>query len=129
MTLFVDASVLVAIAAREEGYEHLARRISDDGDPIWSAVVRWESIRALARLLRITIDEAAERADQLAGIYRMVAIGETEAALATTAHERFGKGNHPARLNMGDCFAWACAKAHGAKLLYKGDDFALTDLP
>jgi ribonuclease VapC len=40
----------------------------------------------------------------------------------------YGKGNHDARLNMGDCFAYACAKANGAKLLYKGGDFALTDL-
>jgi ribonuclease VapC len=42
--------------------------------------------------------------------------------------ERFGKGRHPARLNMGDCFAYACARAHGVPLLFKGDDFGLTDI-
>ena len=57
-----------------------------------------------------------------------VAIGERETAIAVNAHHRYGKGNHRAQLNMGDCFAYACAKANDAKLLYKGDDFALTDL-
>lgn len=40
----------------------------------------------------------------------------------------YGKGRHPAALNMGDCFAYACAQAHRARLLYKGEDFARTDL-
>jgi ribonuclease VapC len=50
----------------------------------------------------------------------------TQAAL--DAYLRFGKGRHPARLNLGDCFAYALAKALDAPLLYKGDDFALTDV-
>ena len=41
---------------------------------------------------------------------------------------RFGKGNHPAALNFGDCFAYALAKTHGAPLLFKGDDFSGTDV-
>lgn len=40
----------------------------------------------------------------------------------------FGKGRHPAGLNMGDCFAHACARSLGASILFKGDDFAQTDL-
>lgn len=48
--------------------------------------------------------------------------------IATAAYDRYGKGRHPARLNMGDCFAYACAKTHDARLLYKGDDFSKTDL-
>lgn len=48
---------------------------------------------------------------------------------AATAFENFGKGRHPASLNMGDCNSYATAKVAGAALLYKGDDFALTDLP
>ena len=47
---------------------------------------------------------------------------------AIRAFERFSRGRHPARLNMGDCFAYACARALGVPLLYKGDDFALTDI-
>ena len=59
---------------------------------------------------------------------RLVAISERELAVALDAYQAYGKGRHPAGLNMGDCFAYACAKANGAKLLYKGDDFARTDL-
>ncbi len=47
---------------------------------------------------------------------------------AVDAYADFGKGRHLAALNMGDCFAYACAKANGAKLLYKGNDFTHTDL-
>ena len=53
----------------------------------------------------------------------------TTGDLALEAHLRFGKGSgHPARLNMGDCFAYAMAKQHGVPLLYKGDGFAQTDV-
>ena len=58
----------------------------------------------------------------------VVAVGDAECRLALDAYARFGKGRHPARLNMGDCFAYACARSHGVPLLYKGDDFALTDI-
>jgi ribonuclease VapC len=47
---------------------------------------------------------------------------------ALDAFERFGKGRHPAALNLGDCFAYACARLAGAPLLYKGDDFPQTDI-
>jgi ribonuclease VapC len=47
---------------------------------------------------------------------------------ATLAFERYGKGRHPAALNMGDCFSYACAKAYRVPLLYKGNDFPQTDL-
>jgi ribonuclease VapC len=44
------------------------------------------------------------------------------------SYRSFGKGNHPAELNFGDCFAYALAKAAGLPLLFKGDDFAKTDV-
>ena len=47
---------------------------------------------------------------------------------ARVAWRRFGKGNHPARLNLGDCFAYALAKTVGEPLLFKGDDFSRTDI-
>jgi ribonuclease VapC len=49
-------------------------------------------------------------------------------SLALGAFERFGRSRHPADLNFGDCFAYACARAYRAPLLYKGNDFAQTDL-
>lgn len=60
-----------------------------------------------------------------------VAIVAHDAALARiarTAFLRFGKGRHTARLNFGDCASYALAKAHGAPLLFKGEDFAQTDI-
>ena len=53
----------------------------------------------------------------------------TQARLAREAYRTFGRGSgHPARLNMGDCFAYALAKDLGEPLLFKGRDFALTDI-
>jgi ribonuclease VapC len=47
---------------------------------------------------------------------------------AREAYRRFGKGRHRASLNFGDCCAYAIAKTLGAPLLFKGDDFPLTDI-
>jgi ribonuclease VapC len=49
--------------------------------------------------------------------------------IAAEAHRRYGRGSgHPARLNFGDCFSYALAKATGEPLLFKGDDFGHTDV-
>ena len=65
-----------------------------------------------------------------------LAVAEVEAAAVTTeqleaardAWRRYGKGNHPAALNFGDCFAYALAITTGEPLLFKGNDFAQTDV-
>jgi ribonuclease VapC len=57
-----------------------------------------------------------------------VAVSLSQARIAREAYRRFGKGNHPAGLNFGDCFAYALAKERDLPLLFKGDDFPLTDL-
>ncbi|HEX8662810.1 MAG TPA: type II toxin-antitoxin system VapC family toxin [Beijerinckiaceae bacterium] len=60
---------------------------------------------------------------------RVVTFGLDHFRLAAAAFDRYGKGRgHPAQLNFGDCMAYAVAKAHGVPLLYKGDDFARTDI-
>ena len=59
---------------------------------------------------------------------RIVPICAEEAELALDAHARFGKGIHAAALNMGDCFSYACTRRHNAIILFKGQDFAQTDL-
>ena len=51
-----------------------------------------------------------------------------QAEAARIAWRRFGKGNHTARLNFGDCFSYALAKTTGEPLLFKGDDFSQTDI-
>lgn len=51
-----------------------------------------------------------------------------QAFIAREAFRRFGKGRHPAGLNFGDCFAYSLAKTLNQPLLFKGDDFGLTDI-
>jgi ribonuclease VapC len=58
-----------------------------------------------------------------------VSITQEDAQAALVAFARYGKGrSHPARLNMGDCFAYAAARTRGMPLLYKGNDFTRTDI-
>ena len=131
MSWFVDASVVIAILAREADWQELADRADQEPELLWSPVSLWESIVGFALRQKITIDEAREvvlrfgETNQLA----MVEIGTAEADLAVSAGARYGRrSTSAAKLNMGDCFAYACAKANGARLLYKGDDFVHTDL-
>lgn len=58
----------------------------------------------------------------------IVALDRDQAELARSAFSRYGKGRHPAGLNLGDCFSYALAKWAVAPLLFKGDDFCHTDL-
>jgi len=62
-----------------------------------------------------------------AGI-ELVPVDGEQARLARDAYGRFGKGRHPAGLNLGDCFSYALARFRGEPLLFKGADFSKTDL-
>ena len=75
-------------------------------------------------------DTAAYELDTLLESAEIELVPVTVAHLeaARRAWRRFGKGNHPAALNFGDCFAYALAKATGEPLLFKGEDFAQTDI-
>jgi ribonuclease VapC len=126
--VIVDTSVIVAILHREPderalgsalvaakerrmsaaGYVELAAVIDGHRDPVLSG-----SVDALLAFFRIEIVPFTPR----------------QAQIAREAYQRFGRGSgHPARLNMGDCFAYALAKDLGEPLLFKGRDFALTDI-
>ncbi len=85
---------------------------------------------AVARNLGLEIRDASDAVEQflrLADI-EVVAIPPEARAIAIEAYDRFGKSRHPAALNFGDCFAYACARRARMPLLYKGDDFARTDI-
>ena len=58
----------------------------------------------------------------------IVTVTPEQAEIALEAFRLFGKGRHRAGLNIGDCFAYAAAKATGERLLFKGDDFTQTDI-
>ncbi len=131
MTAFIDASVLVAILAREEDWEYQSDRLDEASTLLWSPVSRWETVTGLRRQRKMEIVEARTLVDGFGeeNDLRMVAIGQSEADAALNAHEVYGRNSgHSAKLNMGDCFAYACARTNKARLLYKGEDFALTDL-
>ena len=60
---------------------------------------------------------------------RVIDVDGNQIVIAREAHLRYGKGlGHPAQLNFGDCFSYALAKSLDVPLLYKGDDFAKTDI-
>ena len=70
----------------------------------------------------------ADLDDIAAAAVRTVAVGAAQAYGARDAFARFGKGQAPAGLNYGDCFSYALARSMGQTLLFKGDDFAQTDV-
>ena len=69
------------------------------------------------------LDEYLDAAD-----IELVTVTPEQAHAARRAWRRFGKGNHPAGLNFGDCFSYALAETSGEPLLFKGRDFELTDI-
>lgn len=139
--MFVDASVLVAILNEEGVCEALSADLEAVPGPLRvSPLVRFETVLALSkasasRLGRRsdadTLEQARRTVDALfdgLGVTHIPITPEIgDAALRAAA--RYGKAvGHPAALTFGDCFACACAASLGAGLLYKGDDFARTDL-
>ncbi|MDX8524674.1 type II toxin-antitoxin system VapC family toxin [Mesorhizobium sp. MSK_1335] len=138
--MFVDASVIVAILAKEPGWEELLKRILDTTGPIHlSALVRVEATMAFGRLSAGTkkkpSPEMLSAARDLVDTFiaeidaRNVSVDEDIGTRALDASIRYGKAvGHSADLNFGDCFAYACAKALDVPLLYKGGDFLQTDL-
>lgn len=130
MAIFVDASALIALIVSEPDASTLSDRLERDSERLCSTVSVWETVAGLVRSYKLTIAEARERTRLFLDALdmRFVPMGEAEFDLATDAFARFGKGRHPAALNRGDCLAYACATSHGARLLFKGDDFSRTDI-
>ena len=111
-------------------FELLDAVLADD-ERLWSPMSCWETVSALRSNGKLAVHEARTLVEGTAQTLelKLVEIGRKELSLALDAYEIFGKGSgHGAKLNMGDCFAYGCAKANNARLLYKGNDFARTDL-
>jgi ribonuclease VapC len=130
LTIFADASALIAIVAEERDALDLAACLEQDRERLYSAISAWETVAGLNYAYRFPVDHARGRVrlflEELE--FRLVPIGNLEFELASDAYARYGKGRHPAKLNMGDCYAYACATANHAKLLFKGGDFGKTDI-
>ena len=129
MTIALDTSALMAIVLGEEDASHFARVIAENvGDLHASAATLVE-----AMIVTEARQGPAATQDLEALISRarvtVAPFDTAQASIATAAWRRFGKGRHAASLNMGDCCAYALARSLGAALLFKGDDFAQTDIP
>lgn len=129
--VFVDASALVAILAGEIDGEKLRLKLKGAKRRIVSPLVVFEATLAIRRIKDFTPLEAFELVSEFLKIYAIkhMVIEPRAGEMAIRTFERYGKGQDPkARLNMGDCFAYACARLHKVPLLCKGDDFIHTDI-
>jgi ribonuclease VapC len=128
--MFLDASAIIAMLADEEEGDAFADTLAAAPIRLTSPIAVWETVAGLAREYALSIPEARRKLAEFlaAAEVAVVPLGETELALALDAYDQFGKGRHPARLNLGDCFAYAAAKARGAPLLRKDEGFWLTDI-
>jgi ribonuclease VapC len=125
--MVVDTSAIVAILLGEPDADRFARAIAAAPVRLLSAVNRVE----LSLVIEGRKGDAGRRALDafLAEAAIVVAdIGAEQATLAIEAFRRFGRSRHPAGLNIGDCFAYALARATDEPLLFKGQDFARTDV-
>ncbi|MBY0566512.1 MAG: type II toxin-antitoxin system VapC family toxin [Hyphomonadaceae bacterium] len=128
--MFIDASALTAILTSEQDARELLARMQSSNQRLTSPLAIWETTIAVARRLGLEIKDAhlaVEDFLKLANVEVCAVPAETR-DLAIDAYARYGKARHPAALNFGDCFAYACARAAKAPLLYKGDDFPQTDI-
>ncbi len=130
MTIFVNASALTSIIANEADATALESALDADPVRLCSALSLWETMAGLRKSYGLPPSRAREQVSlyRQVGDLTIVDIGEREFDLAAEAYEKFGKGRHSAALNMGDCFAYACAKANRAKLLCKGGDFSFSGI-
>lgn len=130
--MFIDASAIIAILAREPGWEVFATAIDNAAAPTTSPLAIYEAVAGLSRAASLAIEDARRTVDHFLDRARISIepIDRAAGDLALSAFARYGKGRgHPAQLNLGDCFAYAMARQRGVPLLYKGEDFALTDIP
>ena len=126
MNIVVDTSAVVAIITLEAEADAFAATMSSATRRIMTSVNLLEARLVLSFTKNMPLETvpdfvAREGVD-------IIPFDEPLSDLAFEAYGRYGKGRHPARLNMGDCAAYALAKARGWPLLYKGDDFAETDI-
>jgi ribonuclease VapC len=129
--IVVDASAIIAILTDESESALLVAALDKAGGATATALAIYEAVLGVRRKRRSGVVQA-ERAVMeflLSARIKVEPVDPTAAHLALEAFDRYGKGNqHPAQLNLGDCFAYAQAKLSGAALLFKGNDFSKTDI-
>ncbi|MGB8487981.1 MAG: type II toxin-antitoxin system VapC family toxin [Xanthobacteraceae bacterium] len=125
--MVIDTSAIVAIALNEPDAAELEVRIADDPVRLISAATVLEA----TIVLETRLGDAGGREFDLWLLKigaEIVPFDAEQADVARRAWRRFGKGRHAAALNYGDCFSYALALTRGEPLLFKGEDFAMTDV-
>lgn len=124
--IVVDPSAVVAVMWREPTEQVVTHQL-------WAAGKRLMAAPALVELGMVLEGHRAAGVPLTERLVRdlrieVVPFGQDAAGRALDAFRRFGKGNHPAGLNLGDCFTYALAEERGLPILAVGDDFRRTDL-
>lgn len=120
----VDTSALLAIALGEADFDVLIDVLEAETDVVISAGTVAEALIVAGRR-----NVSASMAALIEGLaLTIIPVTAATARGVALAYARWGKGIHPAGLNLGDCFAYAVAKDHDCPLLFVGDDFSRTDL-
>lgn len=125
--MVIDTSAIVAIFFNEPDAVSYRERIADDPIRLISAATLLET----ALVIEGRFGEAGGAELDLwlhKAAIEVVTVTAEAADQARRAWRRYGKGRHPASLNYGDCFSYALAALSGEPLLFKGDDFAKTDI-
>jgi len=125
--MVIDTSALIAVLLGEPDAPRVARAIEAGSPRLLSAANLLET----SIVIESRKGEAGGRELDLL-VYRggieVVAVDQDQAETARAAWRHFGKGRHPAALNYGDCFAYALARSRRLPLLFRGNDFAQTDI-
>ena len=126
--MIIDTSAILAIMFEEPEADRFLNAIAADSSRRISAATLLETTIVLESrsgpAAAHELDAFLKRAQ-----IELEPVTTEQAQTARQAWRRFGKGNHPAGLNFGDCFAYALAIATQEPLLFKGRDFELTDVP
>ena len=125
--MVIDTSALIAILLGEQDAEALARAIARDPKRLISAFTGLET----AIVIEAKKGEAGGRELDLLlhhAVIEIVSMNPDQCQIARLAWRTYGKGRHTAGLNIGDCCSYALARYSGEPLLFKGDDFAKTDI-
>jgi ribonuclease VapC len=122
----VDTSALVAVVLGDEDAERFL-------DALRSTDVRLSAVSLVEAHIVVEARQGPDAARDLellveATIEDVVHVDEAHGRAAVAAWRRFGRGRHPAALNFGDCFSYALARLDDVPLLFKGENFAQTDV-
>jgi len=125
--MIVDTSAVLAILIAEVDAARYAEAIAGADIRLISAANYLEAAIVVDNQAGAAAGRQLDAFFSRAG-FQVESVTRHHADIARQAYLDFGKGNHPAGLNFGDCFAYALSKVTGEPLLYKGEDFARTDI-